>query len=76
MRQRRPPRGRQKRPSRSQRAARRSPAQAVRQAERKVKVTLPSRRVEPERVVAHLGPTNSGKTYANAGGDVRPSPTV
>jgi ATP-dependent RNA helicase SUPV3L1/SUV3 len=24
---------------------------------------LPSRRVEPERVIAHLGPTNSGKTH-------------
>ncbi|MGH3135533.1 MAG: helicase-related protein [Gaiellaceae bacterium] len=64
MRARRPPRGRQKRPSRADRARRRSPAQAVRQAERKVTVSLPSRRVEPERVVAHLGPTNSGKTYA------------
>ena len=61
---RRPARGRQKRPSRSDRARRRSPAQAVRQAERSVSVSLPSRRVEPERVVAHLGPTNSGKTYA------------
>jgi ATP-dependent RNA helicase SUPV3L1/SUV3 len=36
----------------------------VRQAERRVTVSLPSRRVEPERVVAHLGPTNSGKTHA------------
>ena len=36
----------------------------MRQAERTVTVSLPSRRVEPERVVAHLGPTNSGKTYA------------
>ena len=63
MRQRRPPRGRQKRPSRSDRARRR-PAYAVRAAEKHVSVTLPSRRVEPERVVAHLGPTNSGKTYA------------
>src|SRR5262245_62948459 len=64
MRQRRQPRGRQKRPSRSQRATRRNPAQAVRQAERRVTVSLPTRRVEPERVVAHLGPTNSGKTHA------------
>lgn len=62
MRQRRPPRGRQKRPSRSERARRR-PAQAVRQAERNVTITLPSREVPPERVVAHLGPTNSGKTH-------------
>ena len=59
-----PTAGRQKRPSRSDRARRRSPAQAVRQAERSVSVSLPSRRFEPERVVAHLGPTNSGKTYA------------
>ena len=63
MRSRRPPRGRQKRPSRSDRARRR-PAQAVRLAEQRVKVSLPSRTVEPERVVAHLGPTNSGKTHA------------
>ena len=62
MRNRRPPRGRQKRPSRSERARR--PAQAVRQAERNVTITLPSREVPPERVVAHLGPTNSGKTHA------------
>lgn len=62
MRNRRPPRGRQKRPSRSERARR--PAQAVRQAERSVTITLPSREVPPERVVAHLGPTNSGKTHA------------
>jgi ATP-dependent RNA helicase SUPV3L1/SUV3 len=62
MRQRRPPRGRQKRPSRATRA--RKPAQAVKQAERRIEIALPSREVEPERVVAHLGPTNSGKTYA------------
>jgi ATP-dependent RNA helicase SUPV3L1/SUV3 len=36
----------------------------VKEAERRVAVTLPARRTEPERVVAHLGPTNSGKTYA------------
>jgi ATP-dependent RNA helicase SUPV3L1/SUV3 len=36
----------------------------VRQAERRIEITLPSRRVPPERVVAHLGPTNSGKTHA------------
>ena len=64
MRNRRPAGGRQKRPSRSERARRRSPAQAVRQAERSVSVSLPARRFEPQRVVAHLGPTNSGKTYA------------
>jgi ATP-dependent RNA helicase SUPV3L1/SUV3 len=64
MRNRRPPRGRQKRPSRSQRAERRRPAALVRQAERRIEITLPSREREPERVVAHLGPTNSGKTHA------------
>jgi ATP-dependent RNA helicase SUPV3L1/SUV3 len=62
MRSRRPQRGRQKRPSRSERARR--PAQAIRQAERNVEVSLPARHVAPERVVAHLGPTNSGKTHA------------
>ena len=55
--------GRQKRPSRSERAGRR-PAQQVRQAERRIIITLPSRRTAPQRVVAHLGPTNSGKTHA------------
>src|SRR6187401_2558995 len=64
MRARRPPRGRQKRPSRSARARRRRPTEAVQAAEKRISVTLPSRRVEPERVVAHLGPTNSGKTHA------------
>ncbi len=63
MRQRRAQGGRQKRPSRSERARRR-PAHAVKQAERRITVSLPSRRTPPERVVAHLGPTNSGKTHA------------
>jgi ATP-dependent RNA helicase SUPV3L1/SUV3 len=63
MRQRRPPRGRQKRPSRSERARRR-PQHAVRQAEQRIAISLPSRSTPPERVVAHLGPTNSGKTHA------------
>jgi len=62
MRHRRPAGGRQKRPSRSERARR--PAQAVRAAESKITISLPSRREAPARVVAHLGPTNSGKTYA------------
>jgi ATP-dependent RNA helicase SUPV3L1/SUV3 len=62
MRGRRPPRGRQKRPSRTERARR--PAQAIRRAEQSIRITLPARRVAPERVVAHLGPTNSGKTHA------------
>lgn len=64
MRNRRPPGGRQKRPSRAERAQRRRPANEVRQAERSISIALPSRTREPERVVAHLGPTNSGKTYA------------
>ena len=64
MRNRRPPGGRQKRPSRSQRHHGRRPANLVRQAERRIEITLPAREREPERVVAHLGPTNSGKTYA------------
>jgi ATP-dependent RNA helicase SUPV3L1/SUV3 len=63
MRQRRPPRRRQKRPSRSERARRR-PLHAVRQAEQRIAISLPSRSALPERVVAHLGPTNSGKTHA------------
>ena len=36
---------------------------AVRRAEGAVEITLPERRVQPDSVVAHLGPTNSGKTY-------------
>jgi len=63
MRSRRPARGRQKRPSRSDRARRR-PTQAVQAAEKRITVSLPARTSTPERVVAHLGPTNSGKTHA------------
>ena len=37
---------------------------AVRQAEQRIAISLPSRTTPPERVVAHLGPTNSGKTHA------------
>jgi len=62
MHRRRDPRTRSKRPSRSERARR--PAQAVKQAERRIAIALPTRHTSPERVVAHLGPTNSGKTYA------------
>jgi len=36
----------------------------VRHAERRIEISLPSRQLAPERVVAHLGPTNSGKTHA------------
>ena len=54
--------------ARSGRAAPSEPAAARRrlfgQAEGRITITLPSRRTVPERVVAHLGPTNSGKTYA------------
>src|SRR4051794_7202707 len=57
-------RGRQKRPSRSERYARR---QQYEQAQRKpvseLTVRLPTRSREPETVIAHLGPTNSGKTH-------------
>ena len=63
MRQRRSPR-REKRPSRSERHQRRRPGRALKQAERRIEISLPARDREPERVVAHLGPTNSGKTYA------------
>ena len=36
---------------------------AVARAEGAIEITLPVRRVQPESIVAHLGPTNSGKTY-------------
>ena len=53
-------RGRQKRPGR---AARRRRAELhVRVPEPEIR--LPERRFEPESVVAHVGPTNSGKTHA------------
>jgi ATP-dependent RNA helicase SUPV3L1/SUV3 len=53
---------RQKRPSRSERHRRRAAAATI-ERERTVRLSLPERRVEPESVVAHLGPTNSGKTH-------------
>jgi ATP-dependent RNA helicase SUPV3L1/SUV3 len=53
-------RGRQKRPSRSERHQRRQPA---RKPVSELTVRLPERRTEPETVIAHLGPTNSGKTH-------------
>ncbi|MFO7572735.1 MAG: helicase-related protein [Gaiellaceae bacterium] len=56
--------GRQKRPSRSERSVRRRPEKAVRAAEHGIVILLPTRERPPERVVAHLGPTNSGKTHA------------
>jgi len=54
-------RGRQKRPSRSERHQRRQ--QPARKQVADLTVRLPSRSREPESVVAHLGPTNSGKTH-------------
>ena len=51
---------RQKRPSRSQRYERRQPR---RKPVSELTVRLPKRTTEPETVVAHLGPTNSGKTH-------------
>jgi len=53
-------RGRQKRPSRGQRRQRRDAHLRVPEPE----IVLPFRIVEPETVVAHVGPTNSGKTHA------------
>jgi len=53
-------RGRQKRPSRSERHRRRAPE---RKPVSELTVRLPERRTEPETVIAHLGPTNSGKTH-------------
>jgi ATP-dependent RNA helicase SUPV3L1/SUV3 len=35
----------------------------VQRAERRIEIRLPTRRTAPETVIAHLGPTNSGKTY-------------
>jgi len=58
-------RRRARRPSRSARHEVRQDAArgSVRRAERGIEIRLPERRVEPESVVAHLGPTNSGKTH-------------
>src|SRR5678816_1648322 len=58
----RPPR----RPSRAARHARATGAYkraAVKRAEDRIEIRLPERRTAPESVVAHLGPTNSGKTH-------------
>jgi ATP-dependent RNA helicase SUPV3L1/SUV3 len=52
---------RQKRPAPRSRRRR---AQTSARAERRISLELPRRRVEPDTVVAHLGPTNSGKTHA------------
>src|SRR5438128_1121558 len=60
-----PPRRRQSRPpKRPQRAPqRRAPRHAPRKPVEELSVRLPQRRTEPDSVVAHLGPTNSGKTH-------------
>ena len=52
---------RQKRPSRSERHRRRQPP--LRKSISDLTVRLPERAVEPETTIAHLGPTNSGKTH-------------
>ena len=55
-----------KRPSRSARHARATGAYrraAVNRAEGRIAIRLPQRRREPQTVIAHLGPTNSGKTH-------------
>jgi len=54
-----PPR-KTKRPSRSQRYAAR---EGLHRPAVELTVSLPQRQTEPESVVAHLGPTNSGKTH-------------
>jgi ATP-dependent RNA helicase SUPV3L1/SUV3 len=54
-------RGRQKRPSRSERYQRRQ--EPARKPVSELTVRLPARTREPSRVIAHLGPTNSGKTH-------------
>jgi len=51
---------RQKRPSRSERHRSRQPQ---RKPVSDLTVRLPERHTEPETVIAHLGPTNSGKTH-------------
>jgi ATP-dependent RNA helicase SUPV3L1/SUV3 len=51
---------RQKRPSRSERHRARQPQQKP---VSELTVRLPQRTWEPETVIAHLGPTNSGKTH-------------
>src|SRR5204862_6297337 len=51
---------RQGRPSRSERHAARGPQ---RRPISDLTVRLPARTAEPETVIAHLGPTNSGKTH-------------
>jgi len=51
---------RQKRPSRSERYRERQPR---RKPISELTVRLPRRAIEPETVIAHLGPTNSGKTH-------------
>jgi ATP-dependent RNA helicase SUPV3L1/SUV3 len=54
---------RQKRPSRSERYQRRQQQPPPRKPVAELTVRLPERAAEPETVIAHLGPTNSGKTH-------------
>jgi ATP-dependent RNA helicase SUPV3L1/SUV3 len=58
----RPPR-RQSRATRHARATGAYKRAAVKRAEGRIEIRLPARRTPPETVVAHLGPTNSGKTH-------------
>lgn len=63
MRHRRNPNPRDRRAGSHARATRAYERAAVKRAEKFIEIELPSRRREPESVIAHLGPTNSGKTY-------------
>ncbi len=63
MRHRRNPNPSERRARNHARASRAFQQAAVKRAERFIEIELPTRRREPESVVAHLGPTNSGKTY-------------
>jgi ATP-dependent RNA helicase SUPV3L1/SUV3 len=56
-------RGRHQRQKRPSRGARHQARQPRRKPVSELTVRLPERRTEPESVVAHLGPTNSGKTH-------------
>jgi ATP-dependent RNA helicase SUPV3L1/SUV3 len=56
-------RGRQQRQKRPSRSERHRPRQPQRKPVSDLTVRLPERHTEPETVIAHLGPTNSGKTH-------------
>jgi ATP-dependent RNA helicase SUPV3L1/SUV3 len=57
------PRGRQQRQKRPSRSDRHRARQPQRKPVSDLTVRLPERHTEPETVIAHLGPTNSGKTH-------------